>query len=212
MSVFLVLSSARLRLALYALIGLTLAGGLAGLTLCLRSPRADSRVPTQAAQAPFRPDLRPLALPASPQPAATPELEGERAWIQRARREASENCLIADLAALGFNTQPAFDVRALLRALDCEQIQAGAYGELPALRREARWLASVRGAEDLGERSWEDVRLVAGALHWYLDGALEGAELAHESHVVRDYDRESLKAFRDLDLHLPFQSLLDEWD
>ena len=133
----------------------------------------------------------------------------EEALLRLALLEARENCLAAELASLGDAHGELFRTEALLRALDTERVQAGAYGELPALRREARWLAQVQPGDPPAGRSWEDVRFLAGALHWYLEGALREVP-AGEAHEVlpQAYAHDSLQALRGLS----FADLLDRWD
>lgn len=133
----------------------------------------------------------------------------EEELLRLALAEARENCLAAELASLGEAHGELFRTEALLRALDTERVRDGAYGELPALRREARWLAKVQPGDPPAGRSWEDVRFLAGALHWYLEGALHEVP-AGEAHEVlpQAYAHDSLEAFRGLS----FADLLDRWD
>ena len=139
--------------------------------------------------------------------AAPPPSEEE--LLQQALVEARENCLAAELAALGDAHGELFRTDALLRALDSERVRAGAYGELPALRREARWLAQVQPGDPPAGRSWEDVRFLAGALHWYLEGALQRVHPGEAHQLLpQAYAHDSLQAFRGL----TFADLLDRWD
>ncbi|HBP23427.1 MAG TPA: hypothetical protein DEA08_37320 [Planctomycetes bacterium] len=139
--------------------------------------------------------------------ASSPASEEE--LLRVALAEARENCLAAELASLGEAHGELFRTEALLAALDTERVREGAYGELPALRREARWLASVQPGDPPAGRSWEDVRFLAGALHWYLEGALREVP-SGEAHEVlpQAYAHDELQEFRGLG----FADLLDRWD
>lgn len=68
---------------------------------------------------------------------------------------------------------PAFPLGALQSALEGNpRLLEREQGELPALRREARWLGRVTpGGAGLGQRTWEDARLLLGFFAWYLEQA-----------------------------------------
>ena len=78
------------------------------------------------------------------------------------------------------------------------------HGELDALEHELAWLARVRGAEDLGERSRGDLVFLVGVLHTYLALAHDGAPPACD-HAVPPRAR---VVFRDLS----FEDVLAAWD
>ncbi|MGE0710457.1 MAG: hypothetical protein AB7N76_09925 [Planctomycetota bacterium] len=136
-------------------------------------------------------------------------VDEEAEQLRRALAEARINCLVADLAAEGRAQDPLFQTTELLAALSSDRVQRGAYGELPALEREARWIGELTTSSDLGGRSWEDVRFLVGALHWYLAGA--GEDVAPgEAHAVphERYQQERLREFKDLG----YEDLLARWD
>lgn len=150
-----------------------------------------------------------LASPPETGDAALPPSE----QLRRAVVEAEENCRRAAQGQEGHDPAggPLFSVRELSRALEDTLLEAHAYGELPALRREARWLGGLRGDSDLGPRTWEDVRFLLGCVHWYLGAALQAAgELPRRthSHAVEAYDQARLREYRGLD----FGDLLGQWD
>jgi hypothetical protein len=121
--------------------------------------------------------------------------------IRRAVREGHANC------AGG----PPYCLDAALSAFDTERLERNAYGELEAMRDEARWLASLEAGSDLGQRSAEDVRFLLGAIHDYLGRALRTFEQEPRwTHVLTAdrYDQSALRAFQGLD----FGDLLGLWD
>jgi hypothetical protein len=116
-------------------------------------------------------------------------------------REAHANC----------GAKPPYRLDAALRAFGTDRLEGNAYGELEALRDEARWLASLEAGSDLGERSPEDVRFLLGAIHDYLGRSLRPFEQEPRwVHVLAPdrYDQLALRAFRGLD----FGDLLGLWD
>jgi hypothetical protein len=146
--------------------------------------------------------LWPLLAPARPAPPT-----GDAEQIRRALAEARSNCLVADLLAAKQARDPLFQTDELIAALRTDRVLQGAYGELPALEREARWIASLRTTSDLRSRSWEDVRFLVGTLHWYLEGCLEVVPEG-EGHHKRPSSKDRRLDFRGLTPG----DLLDRWD
>lgn len=121
-----------------------------------------------------------LVGPHRPTPARAAEPEDPRAELEDPRAELALALAEVELAGQRADhpeplplDAPAFPLAALERALEgnprlLEQEQ----GELPALRREARWLGRVTpGGTGLGRRTWEDARLLLGFFAWYLEQA-----------------------------------------
>lgn len=158
------------------------------------------------------------------------------AQLLRALEEAHRNCEAARALTRGRTPPPGAP---LFRTVELETallenpwVTDRALGELDALLDEAAWLAALEPHAALGQRSWEDVRFLLGAIHWYLErawdaaarseearrahaglaGALEGKPLPsprrHEGDATA-YDRRSLREFHDLPT---FEDLLGRWD
>lgn len=168
-----------------------------------------------------------------PDPALDPDPE-PMAQLLRALDEAHANCQAADAVVRGCGLPrggASFRTAELEAALlDNPWVADRALGEADTLLREAAWLAALRPDALPPERSWEDVRFLLGGIHWYLErawdaaarseearrahpslaGALAGVPLpAPARHPDEDYDREALRAYRDLET---FEDLLGIWD
>lgn len=156
----------------------------------------------------------------------------ERRWLcslAAAVNEAHENCaLLAESSGLEVWLQLDFQ-RAKAAVEENPLVHAGTYGELPALIGTLRFLESYRKASadprsldallSARDYSEEDIRFLAGFIHWYLGIAYEhwrerfevdpfiSRAFSHEGHATR-FDPERLRAFKGKD----FQTLLGEMD
>lgn len=145
-----------------------------------------------------------------------PELPPARApsddeLLHAALEQARENCLLVARQSDPATRGPWVPLRvdAIQRVLTTERILSGSYGELPAIEAELVWLSRIEGRKQLRARNLEDVRFLVGAIHWYLEGALETPS-SGECHFRRApiHDPGALQEFAGLE----FSDLLSEWD
>lgn len=122
---------------------------------------------------------------------------------------AQAEALCLRVRELGHGAWEALPVDAIRRLLRAPAIEAESYGELPAIHSELAWIEGLRSSADLGRRSLEDLRFLAAAIHWYLEGASEPLTGAAK-HLDRpaEFDPEGLREFAGMD----FADLLAEWD
>jgi hypothetical protein len=179
---------------------------------------------------PLRPAL-PVSSPPTPTPRTKPQASGSPGQIPES--EIAEELFEGDLPAgelpeadveaglaqaaalckrvgqLGQGAWKPLQVDAIRKLLRAPAIEAESYGELPAIHSELNWIAGLSSPSDLGRRSLEDLRFLAAAIHWYLEGATEPLTGAAE-HLDRraEFDPERLREFVGMD----FSDLLAEWD
>lgn len=128
--------------------------------------------------------------------------------LERALREARDNCLVAGFLARGepVESTPLFATAELRKALRTDLVVGGSYGELQAIDEEARWLAGLTKTSERHGRSWTDVAFLVGAIHWYLHG--HAKQESTENHLDQTYDEATLREFRGL----TFEDLVGMWD
>ena len=185
------------------------------------TPTLAQQVPKPARPAPRAPARATTTPPLTSQPspshaALLPESEiaeelyaGElpEADVEAGLAQAEALCLrVRELGRGAWGALPVDAIRRLLRA---PAIEAESYGELPAIHSELDWIEGLRSSADLGRRSLEDLRFLAAAIHWYLEGASEPLTGAAK-HLDRpaEFDPEGLREFAGMD----FADLLAEWD